>query len=154
MFTIFFSGHKLAFLDSLPKGPNMDSYHFCNVVLEGVKAGAFAGTRKATLKDFHVHLDNCKIHNSKLTKRKLDEIRLTRWGNPPYSPDIAFSDFWFFGWSKRGMKGQAFSSSEAVKTFVLEMWGRMDSGPLFSLFNEWMMRLEYVIESGGEYYTK
>jgi hypothetical protein len=30
----------------------------------------------------------------------------------------------------------------------------MDSGQLFSVFNEWMKRLEYVIESGGEYYTK
>jgi hypothetical protein len=30
----------------------------------------------------------------------------------------------------------------------------MDSGQLFSVFNEWKKRLEYVIESGGEYYTK
>jgi hypothetical protein len=51
------------------------------------------------------------------------------------------------------MKGQAFSSREAVKTFVLEVWAGMDSDQLFSIFNEWMKRLEYVIESGGEYYT-
>jgi hypothetical protein len=38
MFTIFFSGEKLAFLDSLPKGQNMDSYYFCNTVLEGSRA--------------------------------------------------------------------------------------------------------------------
>jgi hypothetical protein len=44
MFTIFFSGEKLAFLDSLPKVQNMDSYYFCNTVLEGVKAGVLAGT--------------------------------------------------------------------------------------------------------------
>jgi hypothetical protein len=52
------------------------------------------------------------------------------------------------------MKGQAFPSREAVKTFLLEMWARIDSGQLFSVFNEWMKRLEYVIESGAEYYTK
>jgi hypothetical protein len=52
------------------------------------------------------------------------------------------------------MKGQAFSSREVVKTFLLEMWARMNSGQLFSVFNEWMKRLEYGIESGGEYYTK
>jgi hypothetical protein len=34
------------------------------------------------------------------------------------------------------------------------MWARMDSGQLFSIFNEWMKGLEYVIESGGVYYTK
>jgi hypothetical protein len=37
---------------------------------------------------------------------------------------------------------------------LLEMWTRMDSGQLFSVFNECMKRLEYVIESGGEYHTK
>jgi hypothetical protein len=37
---------------------------------------------------------------------------------------------------------------------LLEMWAIMDSGQLFSVFNEWMKKLEYGIESGGEYYTK
>jgi hypothetical protein len=62
--------------------------------------------------------------------------------------------FWFFGWSKREMKGQAFSSREAVKPFLLEMWARMDSGQVLSIHNQWMKRFEYVIESEGEYYTK
>jgi hypothetical protein len=75
MFTIFFSGEKLAFLDSLPKGQNMDSDYFCNIVLEGVKANTLGGTQKATLRDFHIHMDNCKVRNSKLTKGKLDDIR-------------------------------------------------------------------------------
>jgi hypothetical protein len=52
------------------------------------------------------------------------------------------------------MKGQAFSSREAVNTFLLEMCARMDSGQLFSVSNEWMNRPEYVIESRGEYYTE
>jgi hypothetical protein len=52
------------------------------------------------------------------------------------------------------MTGQAFSSREAIKTFLLQMWARMDSGQLFSVFTEWMERLEHVVESGREYYTK
>jgi hypothetical protein len=75
MFTIFFSGEKLAFIDSLPKGQNMDSYYFCNIVLEGIKADALAVTRKATLRDFHIHMDNCKIHNSKF---EIDETKIGR----------------------------------------------------------------------------
>jgi hypothetical protein len=105
MFAILFSGEKLAFIDFLPKGQNMDSYHFCNNVLEVVKAGALAETRKATLRDFHIHLDNCKVHNSKAAKGKSDEIRLIRWDHSPYSPGIVPSDFQFFGWSKREMIG-------------------------------------------------
>jgi hypothetical protein len=52
------------------------------------------------------------------------------------------------------MNGQAFSNRETLKTFLLEIWARMDSGQLFSVCKEWMKKLEYAIESGGEYYTK
>jgi hypothetical protein len=52
------------------------------------------------------------------------------------------------------MKRQTFSSRQVVKAFLLEIWPRMDSGQLFSVFKKWMKRPEYVIESGGEYYTK
>jgi hypothetical protein len=52
------------------------------------------------------------------------------------------------------MKVRVVSSREAVKTFLLEMWARMDPGQLFSAFHEWMKRFEYVVESGGEYYIK
>jgi hypothetical protein len=110
MFAIFFGGEKLAFLDSLPKDQNMDSYDFCNTVLEGVKVGVLVGKRTATLGGFHIHMDNCKGNDSKLMKRKLDEIRLIRWGHPLFSPDIASADFWLFGWNKREMKGRTFSS--------------------------------------------
>jgi hypothetical protein len=60
MFTIFVSGEKLSFLDSLPKGQNMDSYNFCNTFLEWDKAVAHAGTRKATMREFKINMDNSK----------------------------------------------------------------------------------------------
>jgi hypothetical protein len=93
MFIIFVSGGKLAFFDSLPKRQNIDSYSFYNTVLEGVKTGSLAGTQKATLRDFHIHMDNCKVHNSKLKTGQLNEIWLIQWDHSPYSPDIASSDF-------------------------------------------------------------
>jgi hypothetical protein len=37
---------------------------------------------------------------------------------------------------------------------LLEIWVRMDSNQLFSVFDEWMKRSEYVIESGGECHAK
>jgi hypothetical protein len=49
------------------------------------------------------------------------------------------------------MKRHAFSSRQVVKTYLFEIWARMNSGQLFSVFNEWTKTLEYVIESRGEY---
>jgi hypothetical protein len=89
-----------------------------------------------------------------IDEKKIERDLAHSMGPSPHSPDVAPSDFWFFGWSKRKISGQAFSSREVVKTFLLEMWARMDSGQLFSVFDKWMKRLEYIIESGGEYYTQ
>jgi hypothetical protein len=44
--------------------------------------------------------------------------------------------------------------ASANDDILLEMEAGMDSRQLLSVFNEWMKRLEYDIESGGEYYTK
>jgi hypothetical protein len=43
--------------------------------------------------------------------------------------------------------------SSAYSHSLLDIWTTMDSGQLFSVFHEWMKRLEYVIESGGGYYA-
>jgi sugar phosphate isomerase/epimerase len=77
MFRVFFSSEKLALLDSLPKSKKYGFLlYFCNTVLEGIKVNALAGTRKATLRVFHIHMNNCKGDNSKLTKGDLDETRI------------------------------------------------------------------------------
>jgi hypothetical protein len=100
MFAIFFSGEKLAFLDSLPRGQNMDFYYFCNTILEGIKASDLVGARKATLRDFHIQIEICKVHNSRLTKGKLDEIQLTRWDHPHIHPILHPRTFDFSGGAK------------------------------------------------------
>jgi hypothetical protein len=46
-------------------------------------------------------------------------------------------------------EGTGFSSRGPVKAFLVEMWARLDSAELFSVFNEWRNRLDSVIESGG-----
>jgi hypothetical protein len=40
------------------------------------------------------------------------------------------------------------------QNIFLEMRGKMDPSQLFSLFNDWINRLKYVIESEGEYNAK
>jgi hypothetical protein len=46
----------------------MNSYYFCNIPLEGVKAGALAGTRKATLRNFHIHMATFPIETGSLLR--------------------------------------------------------------------------------------
>jgi transposase len=40
-----------------------------------------------------IHMDNARVHTAKETQKKLDISRFKRTPQPPYSPDIASSDF-------------------------------------------------------------
>jgi hypothetical protein len=82
MFAIFFTGEEPVFLDTLPDGQNMDSYCFCNSLLEGLKVIALAGTGKSNLIKLHAQMDNCKAQDSKLAKRKPDQIQGDSMGPP------------------------------------------------------------------------
>jgi histone-lysine N-methyltransferase SETMAR len=40
--------------------------------------------------------------------------------HPPYSPDLAPSDYYFFSKLKKAIRGRKFDVEEEVKTFVIE----------------------------------
>jgi transposase len=42
-----------------------------------------------------IHMDNARVHTARATQEKLDVSRFKRTPQPPYSPDIAPSDFSF-----------------------------------------------------------
>jgi transposase len=40
-----------------------------------------------------IHADNARVHTARATQEKLDVSRFKHTPQPPYSPDIALSDF-------------------------------------------------------------
>jgi hypothetical protein len=59
-----------------------------------------------------VHLDNCRVHCSKVTEQFFIENQLLHVPDPPDSPDLASSDFWLFGHIKTGLTTRSFVESE------------------------------------------
>jgi histone-lysine N-methyltransferase SETMAR len=154
MFTLIFSGHGLLALVDLPKGQKLNSQYFCDVVLTRTQQAIKAITKKRTIDEIQIHLDNCKVHNSLMTTQKLQELRVTRLPHPPYSPDISPCDFWFFGWSKEQMRGHSFTGPDQVRKFLLDLWQNLDKNTIISVYNQWIERLQQVIGMNGEYYSE
>jgi hypothetical protein len=93
-------------------------------------------------------MDSARVHPARATPEKLDVCRLKRTPQPPYSPDIAPSDFLFsVGWKPRlsgeniiekmnyiksGMKFWQVSQSKWSKGSLLTGW--IDS-------NAWLMEM-------------
>ena len=60
--------------------------------------------KESTRRKMWLHLDNAKVHNSKLTSGKYDILGFKRAPHPAYSPDIAPSDFYLFGFLEEKLK--------------------------------------------------
>jgi hypothetical protein len=63
----------------------------------------------------HLHRDNTKPHNFRLSLRKTEESEFIRAPQPPDSPDLASCDFFLFGYLKLQLEGKTFFDADNVK---------------------------------------
>jgi histone-lysine N-methyltransferase SETMAR len=154
MLTVFFNGLRILTINCLPQGQNMNSDYFINNILTDLSQHARDGSRKTSISSMRIHMDNCKVHNSIKTTRKIEELRLTRIPHPPYSPDIAPSDFWLFGYLKEFLRGAAYPDADTLFAEVQNACGLITQIQIVAVFNNWIERLQWVIDHNGEYYIK
>ena len=62
------------------------------------------------------HQDNAPCHKSLKTMAKLYELGFQLLPHPPYSPDLAPSDYWLFAQLKKWLAGRKFHSNNEVIT--------------------------------------
>lgn len=95
--------------------------------------------------------DNARPHTAKSTKEALSNLHWEVLPHPPYSPDIAPSDYYLFRSMASALRGTNFTNKEEVEVWIND-W--LNSKPqafyergIRSLFGRW----ETIVESGGEY---
>ena len=98
-----------------------------------------------------VHFDNAPIHTAEAVKRRMRDLNLVVLPHPPYSPDLAPSDFYLFGKLKNCAKGLIFEDENDVVEWVRETFQNISNEELQSVFTEWIKRLRKCIEVGGDY---
>ena len=104
-------------VDFLEKGTTMNSERYCEI-LNTVRHDAYLKRRGLTSKGVLFHQDNARPHTAKKT---LELIKIFGWEvvpHPPYSPDLAPSDYHLFGPLKNHLRGTKLSDDEAVKEIV------------------------------------
>jgi transposase len=72
--------------------------------------------------------------------------------HPPYSPDLASSDFFLFGYVKERLKRMVFPSYEELLDAIGEVVTGIESETLTAVSEHWMERLEWVSKNIGDYY--
>ena len=95
--------------------------------------------------------DNARPHTAKKTREKLTELNWNVLSHPPYSPDLAPTDFKLFRSMQNSLRGKEFRSVEEVEEFIRESIASKSSGFFVKGFTQLVERWREVIDREGEY---
>jgi hypothetical protein len=104
------------------------------------------------LKDYDIHLDNAYAHNSRSSVECLAATKARRLSHPPYSPDIAPSDIFFFDYLK---EKQSIISVETQEELISKIRGNFASFTKdhhITVHMKMMKRQKRVNKNHVEYY--
>lgn len=139
------------FWELVPTGSMVDSERFCTQlerVAEILRSRRRGGGKILLL------MDNARPHTSKRTQSKLRELEIELVPHPPYSPDLAPSDFHIFRSLQSSFAGKKFTNREdvelAVNNFLKSKPPEFFANGIRSLPQRW----QYVKEHNGEYYSE
>ena len=96
-------------------------------------------------------MDNARVHRAKWVTQFMLANRLTNAPHPPYSPDLAPSDFYLFGKLKHLIIGKEFAGPDDLINWINAEFMKIPKSELNEVFLEWMKRLEKCIHNKGEY---
>ena len=98
--------------------------------------------------------DNARVHVSRQTTAKLEEFGWDIFGHPPYSPDLAPSDYHMFPALKKHLGRQKFASDEEVVEAV-DKWLKEVAGEWYNTgITKLVDRMKKVTERQGDYVEK
>ena len=153
MATIFWDSNGVILIDFLEGQKTITAIYYKSV-LEKLKT-AIAAKRPGKLhRGVMFHHDNAPAHSSRLTRETLREFRWSVLPHPPYSPDLAPSDYFLFPKLKEHLKGTRFQSIEEAKTEV-KTWCNSKGQEFFKEgLTRWKHRLQKCIDLNGNYVEK
>ncbi|CAK9815952.1 Histone-lysine N-methyltransferase SETMAR [Anthophora plagiata] len=101
-----------------------------------------------------LHHDNASSHTSAQTSQYLTSQNVELMNHPPYSPDLAPSDFFLFPYVKNKLRGQRFSTpEEVVDAFKMHVF-EISQSEWKKCYETWFKRMQKCIDYHGEYFEK
>lgn len=151
MLCVWWDWKGIVFYELLPKNETIDSAKYCQQLDRLKEAVAQKRPELARRRGVVFHHDNARPHTSLATCKHLHEFSWDILPHPPYSPDIAPSDYHLFRALQHSLTGQRFNNEDEVKrhldAFFASKSAEFWKNGIFSLRERW----RHVIEQGGTY---
>jgi len=146
----FWDQDGILLIDYLPKGQTINAEYYLSLLVQ-LKGILKEKRRGRVTKGVLLLHDNAPAHRALATQKKLAYLVFQCLDHPPYSPDLAPSDYHLFPGLKKQLKGHHFSSDAEVIA-AAETW--LDGQPsemFLSGLQKLVQRTKKCIELRGEY---
>lgn len=153
MATVFWDQAGIILIEYMPKGTTITAATYCNTLKSLRKAidQKRPGLRHENVLILH---DNARVHKAIKVQPVLGECNFSELDHPPYSPDLAPSDFFLFRNLKKHLRGRHFLDDnelkEAVDAYFEDQEKSFFSTGIKSLQDRWRK----CIEVSGDYVEK
>lgn len=125
MATIFWDLHGVLLIEYMPKGTTINAEVYGNTLK---KLHSEITKKRPHLRHKNVLLlhDNATVHKAAKVRPILNECNFVELDHPPYSPDLAPSDFYLFRNLKKHLRGRHFESDDHLKRTINDYFGNQE----------------------------
>ena len=120
MATVFWDSEGILLIDYLPRKTTMNGVYYAGLLVQLRQAIKEKRRGKLQLGVRLLH-DNAPVHTARVSQDAIKECGFEMIPHPPYSPDLAPSDFFLFPQLKKHLRGTRFSDDEKLKE-ATEAW--------------------------------
>lgn len=150
MATVFWDSKGVLLPDYLPKGQTINAEYYSNLLCrlqEALKEKRRGKLRKGVL----FLQDNAPAHKAGKTMNVLKDLGFECIDHPPYSPDLAPSDYFLFPNLKKILKGKHFSNDSEVISAAEQYLSDQTSEFFLEGLKKLQKRCAKCVELRGEY---
>jgi hypothetical protein len=128
----------------------MNLAYFTERILTGV-AGMCARAETIPKENLTVRFDNEPMHNTEWVRDMLTQWNIARMDQPPYCPDLAPCNFFFFRYLKQFVRDVQFSTEQELVHVVVSFLEAISPKLWSDVFENWKGRLQCQ-DVGGIYF--
>lgn len=154
MASVFWDHKGIVYVHFLKRGETINAEYYSSLLFNKVRKAIHKKRTGMSSKGVILQHDNARPHTAAKTMAVIDQLHWEVLPHPPYSPDLAPSDFHLFGPLKEHLGGQKFDTDDEVCQVVLQ-WLKDQPKEFYAAgMQKIVARWEKCVAVAGDYVEK
>jgi len=151
MLSVWWDWKGIVYYKLLPPNQTIDSTKYCSQLAKLKRAVDQKRPELENKKGVVFHHDNVRPHVSMMTRQKLLRFGWDVLVHPPYSPDLAPSDYHLFRALQNNLNNKNFSSPDVLKNHLDDFFAQKSQDFYERGIMKLVKRWQKVIEQNGKH---